>query len=158
MKKCLYIFLLLLCCTTLFGCDQNNTAIREPVNFYYCNSTITYNRDDGVISAEVRESAGHGEDIASLLQLYLQGPVSDAHIPLLPDAVTLEKCVAQEQQYQIYLSREFAEIQGLDQTLSGACLAKTVMELSSATTVTIYSDDLVLVFDEGSLLLMDDTQ
>ena len=60
---------LLILCLFLSGCSVMGERIKEPVIFYYvCKN---YQKDmNQVISAEIREAAGHREDLPYLLALY----------------------------------------------------------------------------------------
>lgn len=161
MKRSICCIIMLLIMTTLFGCKNNNSDFTEPISFYYRNTAESYNNENAVLLAEVRESAGY--DLASIISLYLQGPVTDACLSPFPTGVTLESVTIDGNTVHISLSEEFAELNGIKLTVACACVARTVIEFTQYQNVAISVPDALLngntsiTISSQDLLLMDNS-
>lgn len=129
------ILLLCLCILLgLAGCAGNVDQPEVPVRFFYPRHTndILYEGDDGVVTWELRESAGNEENYSYLLNLYLRGPTV---LPLrnpFPRATSVVSFEQNANQVILTLSDPFAQLSGMDLTLAGACLMKTVNGMTGA--------------------------
>ena len=146
-----FIFLILLS-LLLGGCSIANHDIKEPVVFYYlqsCNRPEEYKDyfSEGAIGFESREASGHRDDLYYLLSMYFRGPLDSQLVSPFPAGCTVVKVLSNGQEVTVNLNAAAADITDLDLTLEIACLAKTCMALTDATTVHIESrgiDDSVL--------------
>lgn len=160
MKRFLSLFLLLalVCCLT--ACKQKET-MEDPVTFYYQNKEFSHGSGSSVILGETRESAGISEDIISLLNLYLKGPVSENLLKTFPNGTKLLKFHIDGEIANVVLSDQITLADGIELTVACGCLAKTVMELTGVTGVNICAENLPLgnkqniYMDLNSLLLLD---
>ena len=150
MKKltvCLLILSLFLC-----GCSAADHNIKEPVDFYYlktCEKPEDYKNyfSDGAFGAETREASGHRDDLYYLLSMYFRGPLDDQLTSPFPADCTLLKVRQAGNELTIVLNANAVKLSDLDLTLAIACLTKTCMTLTDATTIHIESrgiDDSVL--------------
>ena len=87
MKKAISLFLILCILFSAIGCSKKD-EIKSPVNFYYCTDPVNYNSTTGVISAEIRDKSEYS-DLLSLLNLYIQGPVTDEFRSPFPAGVQI---------------------------------------------------------------------
>jgi hypothetical protein len=135
MKRLLCILLSLF---LLSGCGIIGSLVKDPVTFYYVRGD--YQRTmDSIIVSEVREAAGHTDDLPYLLALYSMGPASDdlqapfpANIRILPTEHTDAGIV-------LSLSDTLENMTDAEYTLGSACLALTCMELTNASQITVVS-------------------
>ena len=153
MKKAICCLLLLSLLMLLPGCHPKEESIVKPVNFYYRNAEITYGTDDGLISAEIAESAGYENDLIGLLNLYLNGPDDSSFHVTFPSSVRILSISFSEETVYLQLNESYSWLTGLDLTIASACLAKTTMELTGATTVCISADHASL--EGASMIIMD---
>lgn len=155
MKRLTSILLLIAMALSLCAC--NTDELVEPGNFYYCRfETTTYGTDQDVIAAEERELWGVRDDIGAMLELYLQGPVNDKLLQSpFPRDTRLIDWSMNRSTLRINLSEEFAALSGVDLTVACACLSRTFMELTDATSVRIYASN-ALLDGETSIILTKD--
>lgn len=143
MKRCICIIMVLLIMLTT-GCNSQPQQLQKPVNFYYYSDPITYDTAEGAISAEVRESAGVSDDLPALMNMYLQGPVSDDFTTPFPSGITVVNLICSNGTAKITLSEQFAVLSGFDLTAACVCITKTLSELADADTVVINVKNLQL--------------
>lgn len=166
MKKCAF-FLVLVLLLGLCSCTGRPTAPTVPVLFYYPRSEIRYRQDDGVITAEQREAAGHEDDFSYLFQSYLQGPDSQELSMPFPKGLTLDNYLMTDTHLYITLTGGLESLSGIELTVACACIAKTCFALTgveyveistpeaspdSFRTITIRADALFLEDDSVSRL------
>ena len=146
----------------LSGCHYSERGdILEPVEFYYPRVTtnFVYGAPDSVFTAEVREASGHVNDLSYLITMYLRGPQSANLRSPFPADCKLEEIRTGGNTLCIVLSGEFAELEGLEQTIACAALAKTCLSLSQMQRIRIDSTSenktFSITLTEDSLLLAD---
>ena len=153
------ILLLCLCLLLgLAGCAHNVDQPEVPVQFFYprYTSDILYDGNDGVITWELRESAGNVGNYSYLLNLYLRGPTT---LPLrnpFPRATSLVSFQQNANQVILTLSDPFAQLSGMDLTLAGACLMKTVNSMTGAEILYIRAQTQSLDSGEYLVIRMED--
>lgn len=167
MKRLSVLLLLFLMLPALCACAPEK-EIDAPVSYHYLrapqsNGEIHHGSADSVITAEIRESAGHEGDYAYLLEIYLLGPLDPDYRTPYPVGTFLEEFSLENGIADITLSDNFGELTGIDLTLACGCLTLTVMDLTGAETVIIRAEDAQLdgkesiTMDRGSIILTDDT-
>ena len=139
----------------LLGCAKDAPP-RKPVNFYYPATETVYDGEAEILHPEVRESANFDEDITGLLNLYLQGPVSESLRSPFPDRVTVTRYAATSNTAILVLSNEFAQLVGIDLTLACACISRTLLDLTGLDRVQIYATDALLDGQASLTLERDD--
>lgn len=161
------IALLLCLCLLLglLGCAAKQDQPEVPVQFFYPRHTsdIAYEGDDGVIAYELRESAGNEENYSYLLNLYFRGPTVEPLRNPFPNATSLVSFDLTLTRATVVLSDSFAQLSGMELTLAGACLMKTINAMTGAQSLLIRtqtqpldnSDSLLIQMED--LLLTDDT-
>ena len=146
MKRC--VCLLLILCLFLSGCS----GITEPVNFYYVRKN--YQNDmQQVIASEVREAAGHKDDLVYLLALYSMGPVTDDLQSPMPINAVIVPTERSSDGLTLTLSESGQSMTDVDFTLSSACIAMTCMDLLDVLKVTVVCGDRTVTIDKDNLLL-----
>ena len=146
MKRILCLFLVCALCLPLLGCKPKTEDIEDPVNFYYRRSadTITFGKADGVITSEQREAAGHRDDPAYLINLYLKGPAGTGMNRTFPKGVELVKFSLEGGCAYITVSDFFSTLTGINLALACACLTLTVCELTGAKQLTVSTSNTLL--------------
>lgn len=135
MKKLISILLALSLLLSLTACGPEEPQV--PGNFYYYRLETVYGGSDGVIVPEVRELKDIEHDIGAILDLYCQGPVSRELECILPQGTVAQGWYLDGKKLTIRLSSEFAMLTGVELTIACACLTRTMLELTEATSVTI---------------------
>ena len=139
MKRMICLICALLIAVSFTGCAQGNEKLFKPVNFYYSTNPDHYEKD--AITAERRESQGYENDLEGLIQLYLDGPLSNNYINPFPDHVTVNSVVINSTNVELRVSEEFAQLSDIEMTTACACLTMTVLELSDRGRLIITSCD-----------------
>ena len=150
MKRCLCLLLIL--CLFLSGCSAIGEWITEPVNFYYVRKN--YQNDmQQVIASEVREAAGHRDDLVYLLALYSMGPVTEDLKSPLPTNAVIVPTAHTSDGLTLTLSESAQTMTDVDFTLSAACISMTCMDLMEVEKVTVVCGDRSVTVLEDNLLL-----
>lgn len=160
MKKLLGLILTACLILALLGCNHNQDDINEPVHFYYKNPSVAYNDEHAVIIYEIRDRADFEDDLETILNIYLQGPLTDAYLNPFPTGIIVNTVEMSEDTVCVTLSEELLKVEGMEQTIACACLTKTAMELTGCTSILItvpsgVKDGFSITMDAQSLLLLD---
>ena len=160
MKKCSFLLLCALLISMLSGCKTEETFV-SPITFYYPTSDIQYESDSLTIQPETRE----GCELLSFpeqMQAFLQGPIHSEYIQPFPDGLSLIHALLEESRIYLTFSQELSTLSGLELTIACCCIAKTTMELSSATEVHISASsgllngEKTLIFTLENMLFLDE--
>lgn len=161
MKRILCFLLTLTLLTCLAACGADGPE--DPGNFYYLRTEAQYEGTDGIIAPEERELNGLRGDIGPLLEAYLQGPTDkDLESPFPRDTVLLDWQMIRGNLH-LNLNDTFAQLSGIDLSLACACLARTCLELTDATTIRIRANGAMLngstyvILSNDNLFLADDS-
>lgn len=147
-----FMIVLLIVCLILTGCSFGGEWIKEPVTFYYVREN--YQKDmEQVLSSEVREAAGHRDDLPYLLALYSMGPSNDELISLLPKNTSIIPTERTNYSIALTLSENTQSMTDADFTLASACIAMTCMDLMDIQQVTVISGDRSITLREDNLML-----
>ncbi len=158
--------LILMASLLLCGCSFGREQMKEPVTFYYPrNYGVPENHDpfffEGAIGSEIREAAGHRNDLQYLLALYLQGPNDDQLKRPFPIGSKILEISVEDGNLLIVMNSVSSRFREMDVTVSCACMAKTCLVLADVDTVTVESygpDNRVLfsrTFTKDNLILED---
>lgn len=142
MKRILSLLLIISLLLPLAGCATGR--IHTPGNFYYRRTETEYDGTDGIISPEQRELKDIQDDIGAILQEYLSGPASNDLESPFPRDTELVQWQMIQTSLHINLNTAFAELSGIDLTIACACIARTMLELTDATTIRICADGALL--------------
>lgn len=148
--KRLTAFLLLLI-FFLSGCTD---TLKEPVTFYYLNRSF---EDDmtSAIGSELREAAGHRDDLMYLMALYLMGPADEELQSPLPIGTTIQSAEHDGKNVVLTLSDVTGTMTDARFTMACGCLTLTCLNLTEADNVTIISGDRLITMNTSDLLLQD---
>lgn len=146
---------LLTLCLFLSGCSVMGERTKEPVTFYYvCKN---YQKDmSQVIGAEIREAAGHREDLPYLLALYSIGSSDEDLISPLPRNTILKLTAHTEDSIELELSESALTLTEAEFTLASACIAKTCMELIDVQQITVTCEGRLISIRKDNLVLYSD--
>ena len=161
MKRMLCLILVLVF-LLLSGCHYSESGdILEPVEFYYPRETehFVYGAQDGVLASEVREAAGHVDDLDYLIAMYLRGPQSEQLRFAFPAGCRLKEVRSGGNTLYVVLNGKFAEVENMELILACAALAKTCMSFSGMERIRIDAASaektFTITLSEDSLLLAD---
>ena len=160
------ICLILIAAMSLTGCAFGRNRMKEPVTFYYLQQREDQESTDrfffdGAIGSEVREAAGHRDDLNYLLTLYMQGPTDDQLRFPFPIGSKIMEIRTEDGNLTIVMNAISSRFNEMNVTISCACIAKTCMELADVESVTVVSyslDNRVLfsrTFTNDNLILED---
>lgn len=154
------VIILILSLLLLLGGCYREEPIDKPVVFYFLPmepmAEEDFHHDVPYIRPEVRDGSLLGSSVVSILSTYLRGPSADSNLRSpFPSGSYLYTFSHDGNQLQITMEGAFTELTGLDLSIACACLSKTAMELTGASTVYIYAKDGLL--DGAEYVLMDAT-
>ena len=164
MKRTLCFLLML--SLVLTGCAMGMDRWKEPVTFYYLRDHANADNyeaffNEGAIGSEIREGTGHRNDLNYLLSMYLQGPMDVQLKSLFPTGCQITDIRTANRDLTITFNAALFQLNDMELTIAGACLAKTCMELADVDRVHIQAhalDGKLLfsrIFTADSLLLAD---
>lgn len=156
MKRIKSILCLCLCVLIFCSCGRKAPEYLSPVNFYYCNRTVSYNSPTALINPEVRESAGFDNDIVKFMKVYLQGPISDELNRIVPVNTVLRFAELEEHTVHLDFSKEFADLSGIELTTACVCIVKSLHEFAGVETVVFTAEGSLLDEKESFTLSMED--
>lgn len=151
MKRVIAIVLALLLLT---GCAPS-PAGENTVTFYYPRKNLVYSFSDLPIGAEARDCAD--EALEYMLRLYLLGPTDENLESLYPSGIRLLTVAEENGALTVTLSPAGNQMQEIDFSLAGACLAKTCIGYGGYSSVTIQSGDRELTLKNNDLLFRDNS-
>lgn len=135
MRKTVSLLIILSMLICLPACGKNK--LKDPGNFYYRRTDTVYVDDNSVIAPEQRELAGMREDIGSVLESYLRGPVSSELESPFPRDVAVVQWSMIGTCLHIEMNESFSQLTGIDLTIACACITRTILELTGAESVQI---------------------
>lgn len=140
MKKRIMILLSAIICLLCCGCQKKAEELREPTAFYYCNRTVSFNTEEGVICSEMREGEHFSADAEKMLREYLSGPKSAELYSPIPQGTELVSFEINLDTAYIILSKEFSNLNGIKLSTACSCMVKTLAEYTPITKAQIYVD------------------
>lgn len=161
MKRFVCLILVIAVLVAIPACASDRPE--QPGNFYYRRPEIGFSGTDGVIAAEERELADIHGDLEAMLLAYFAGPESGDLESPFPRDTALIGWDLHNSRLTVDLSEDFSQLSGVDLTIACACIAKTFLELTDASSVAIRADGALLngsdsiVISENSLSLADDS-
>ena len=109
-------------------------------------------------SGEKRESKEYDKDPAGLIQLYLNGPVTEGFRSPFPKDVKVRSFAVANKEVILELSADFGASQGLEHSLAISCLTKTVFQLTDTEKLTLLVEGKAesMVYSAEDVLYIDD--
>ncbi len=154
MRKLLCLLLIPAIIGCLFGCAGQNKKLVKPANFYYCQQNISFDGSNDVFAAEVRETAEF-EDIVSVMNNYLKGPVSHGLYTPFPASTQILSIEEIGTTFSVVFSPQLSRLTGPD--LMQACIsaAMTLFDMTGAETVIITAEGVQLDGKDSVMLTPD---
>lgn len=156
MKKILSLLMVLALVCTLSACAGKKRELISPVNFYYRSTSESYGTQSDIICFEQRESFGHEEDYAYLINNYLQGPTTGEQISPFPAGTTLISLDLVKDKVIVVLSSHISLLSGAELSIACTCLARTLHEMTGMKGVQISSQGDLLDGMESITISIDD--
>lgn len=165
MARRMIAVLLALCCLTFWGCgaETEEAGMKHPAKFYYKVRLSDGSQEaaDKAVDYELRETEGHEMDYRWLLEAYFQGPSREDLTTPFPKSTTLRAAALDGGTMYVDVSRELAELTGMDLTIACSCILLTCLELDGVRNVSISADGesldgrQMITLDQSSLMLED---
>ncbi len=123
---------------TATGCssDRSVSATDQMIEFYYRQSSIRYDAENGVIASELRSVIDPAK-LTDWLPWYLLGPTSNELQSPFPRSVSVVSAQVEDSTAMLVLSEEYATLSGVNMTIANACLTLTLTQLSGIEAVQI---------------------
>lgn len=135
-------FVLLTLIIQASGCKKSNkNDFPNAANFYYTAEKIEYHNNNGFISSEKRDVNKSINDLAALIDLYLQGPEESELLSPFPKNTVVHDITHKNGIFSIILSNEFAQLNGYDLSVACACLTLTIQQFVGANLIQISGKD-----------------
>lgn len=144
MRKILSAILVVLLCFATVGCNATGSEYSTPVTFFYCTDEADYSVGSSVIQRESRTVDIVPNDIQSILQLYLEGPVERGMYSPFPKDLTVTELQIDGETTYITFSTNLSYLTGADLTLACACIANTCFSLTHTQNVDISAEHALL--------------
>lgn len=135
MKKGIILLLVVAQLLSLIGCgkQQGNAADGISVQFYYEVQNTQQLDVESVVAAESRTVDAY--TLQELLDQYLAGPESEELCSPFPAGTRVLDIVSDENGLTLKMSGEFFTLMGVEMSVAGCCIAKTVCEYASVPSV-----------------------
>ena len=142
----------------LSGCGTSAERIREPVTFYYMRENPeTLRHGEDLFVGEVREAAGHRQDLSYLMVLYLIGPSTEGLRLPIPKGTRIVDITMEGETVLLTMPDTEKTMTDIEYALACTCLSQTCLELTDAESVTITSGERSITMDRSTLVLTDRT-
>ena len=137
----------------LTGCGLE----REGSRLYYPRANYLHNDPEPVIGCEIRDTAGHTQDLRYLLTQYFMGPMDRSLRSPLPRGTRMTALENADGVIIITASEEADTLSDAKFSQAAACLGLTVMEaLGEDAQVTLVCGDRSLTVTRDTLLLYEE--
>ena len=156
MKKLCIFLCCLLILPMLAACGSKAEDFNVPVHYYFSNREISYNKQNGVIQAEIREGADLQGNLTAYLHSYLRGPVSSDLIRIIPSDVYLVSCNLNGKTAEIVFSNQFSNLTGLELVSACSSLMLSVNAFTGADTICISAKNALINEKDVFVITMDD--
>ena len=157
MKKLLCVILAVsLLLLNACGFSKNSNIV-----FYYPRVSYLYNRDDGVIDFEKKQSSLRDYSLDELIVFYLEGPSDTQFYCPLSGDVQLIETREDKNGLHITFSSELSDLSATELTLGLAALSKTLFQVTEAESICIHAEETLLdgeqkiVFKRDNIYLWD---
>ncbi len=151
MKRLLAFFLL--CALLLTGCGLK----QEGSRFYYPRVDYLHDSQEPVVAWEIRDIAGHTQDLRYLLTQYFVGPMDQKLRSPLPRGTRMTALENGDDTVTITVSEEADTLSDAKFSMAAACLGLTVMEaLGKDVRVTLVCQERLFTVTRDTLLLYEE--
>lgn len=129
MKRVICIALIFILTMLTLGCGKQSSDGEEPANFYYRNYSVSFFEEDSVIAPEVRDISRFSGNTLSIINAYLEGPLSEKLSSPFPNGLQAVSIDRTGDTLSITFTEQLASLSGLDLSIACACICSTVTEL-----------------------------
>lgn len=150
------LLVLLLLALFLTGCTVSAPGSKDSVAFYFPRNDFHTGAEDALVSSELRDLAGHTDDLTYCLKMYLVGPTDDRLEASFPKNTRLLSIEQQEETLIVILSDGGQPMQEIRFTVAAACLAKTFLPRVDASQLTVIRGSQSITLDETNVLFLDE--
>lgn len=163
MKQRIALSLCLLLLFSCMGCRQDPGADVDSAHFYYPRAQLSFDSGSSAFEAEYRHM-DQWSSWAQVLNIYLAGPTSNQLRSPFPAGIKVINTTMENGTVTINVSRELAQLSGLELTIACGCLTLTCLELTGAETIIIRADGALLDgqksirMNKNTLMLLDITE
>lgn len=160
-RSSIFIFIVALL-LSFSGCSEGVGRMKTPADFFYCRSNVSFDTQNGVITSERRETADFTDDLAALVNHYLQGPISSHLRSPFPENSAVLWISSSDSELILVMNPQFTQLTDLDLSLACTCLCKTLFQLSQVDRITIrglgdtIDEQATIVITRDSVLLWDE--
>lgn len=141
MKKIISILLIMCSVFAFSSCKKDQEHKDTSVIYYYRTAEVDFGSEQGVVAGEIRNITRQDNDYQTVVEQYLNGPVSREYVSPFPAGITLEELNIDDNKVQIVLSPHLALLSGAELMTACACLANTLLELTGVRTIQISSEN-----------------
>lgn len=160
MKRTLCLILCICLLAGFAGCTDDSS--QDPANFYYRQSHISYDSENGIIGAEIHDLAGLRDDTEALFAAYFSGPESSSLESPFPRDTGVVSWSIKNNSLELVMNEAFAALSGVELSIACACISQTFLEVFSVRQVVIRAEHSALdgnnsiTMTADNLLLKDD--
>lgn len=156
MKRMMCILCCLLLLPMICACANRNVEYEKPANFYYISNDISYNSLNGVIRAEVRETANFYGDIETFVHAYLDGPDSSDLQSYIPADTEFISCTLLDEEVHVTFSDAFSKLSGTRLSAASCALLLSLHDYSTINAIRIRAENNQLDGKDEIFLTIDD--
>lgn len=138
MKRCLILCLVAI---LLMGCQADPPEQAEGHSFYYPRVQILYGSEEGVIAPEIRNDITMGQDLLTIIDTYLKGPLSEELYSPFPEGTRPTRAELKGNALYICLTDPFFALKDMKMTLACTALSQTCFSLTDAQFLVILRPD-----------------
>lgn len=163
MKKRICLLLCICLLFPLIGCAGSTEESENQFSFYYRRENVSFGTENGVIAPEIRELTAEKADLNAILDVYFGGPLDSAFQSPFPRESRLLDYSCSEEEITLTMNDAFSALSGVELTIACSCIAKTLLELTGTSRITIQAEDALLdgaqtiTLTDGDLCLYDDS-
>lgn len=143
MKETVCIILTITTLFCLIGCSNREAPMEKPAMYYYCTDAASYKSSRKTIDFETRETVAHN-DLQSLLNDYLEGPLTDALVNPFPDGSSVESLQFDGAEALVTLNSKFSRLVGKELILACSCFSLTLFGLADCQSISFQVNDATL--------------
>ena len=140
MKQVLCLLCMIALCICLFGCNNASNEFKEPVDVFFCASTVVYNSKNGVFAREVRDFSGWNENIHGFLNEYITSSTNGKCTSPFPVGAWILRYEQKDTTANLVLNVHFSKLAPNELTLACACISMTLFGLTDVETVNLKID------------------
>lgn len=160
MKRMLCLILSICLLAGFTGCADD--SYQDPANFYYRQSHINYDSEDGIIGAEIHDLTDLRDDTEALFAAYFSGPESSSLETPFPRDTHVVSWSVKNNTLELVMNEAFAALSGVELSIACACISQTFLGIFSVRQVVIRAEHSALdgnnsiTMTADNLLLKDD--